>query len=46
MGAEVRLRECYAEGGVGGEVELGVAFSPVLDYGDIDRSGRAGSEDF
>ncbi|KAM3078383.1 hypothetical protein ACMFMG_012168 [Clarireedia jacksonii] len=31
--AEVGLRECYGDGGVGWEVEFGVAFSPVSGVG-------------
>ena len=45
MGAEIGLREGDAEGGVGREVELRVALSPVFDYGDVYGSSSAGTVD-
>jgi len=45
VGAEVRLREGDAEGGVGGEVELGVALAPVFDDSDIHWGSGAGAVD-
>ena len=45
MGFEVGLGEGDGEGGVGGEVEGGVAFAPVFYYGDVDGSGGAGAVD-
>ena len=45
MGAQVGLGEGDAEGGVGGEVEFGVAFSPVFYYGDVDGGGGGGLVD-
>jgi hypothetical protein len=45
VGAEIGLREGDAEGGVGREVELRVALSPVFDYGDVYGSSSAGTVD-
>ena len=45
MGFEVGLGEGDGEGGVGGEVQAGVAFSPVFYYGDVDGGGGAGAVD-
>jgi hypothetical protein len=45
VSAEIRLREGDAEGGVGREVELRVALSPVFDYGDVYGSSSAGTVD-
>lgn len=45
MGFEVGLGEGDGEGGVGGEVEGGVAFAPVFYYGDVDGGGGAGAVD-
>lgn len=46
MRAEVGLGEGDGEGGVGGEVEFWVPFSPVFDYGDVDGRSGAGTVDF
>lgn len=43
MRAEVGLGEGNGEGGVGGKVEGGVAFSPVFYNGDVDGGCCAGA---
>lgn len=45
MSTEIGLRKGDAEGGVGGEVELGVALSPVFDNSNVYGRSSAGTMD-
>lgn len=44
VGAKVVLREGDGEGGVGGQVELGVTLAPVSAGGGVRDDGRRGGE--